>query len=232
MAAVTVAGTTAQLESVGRITSFAPHRCAANKAVTVRIPFMGKDGTLLPRLELTVQSFPPIRNWVLDIVGLYWHPPTTQSCCAWTKKSQIRALGRTAPMLSMRIGSPGQRTHDYARHGTSTLGYLAGRSPWGSRRPGHRHRQGHRAAQTATSPSGVPSLPQTPRPRLPGAGAASGDGQLRHPQEPKSGRGWPRILVSCAFRAHLGIMDEPGGGVVGMIERQAIHRGPAAPSRS
>ncbi|MCZ4618411.1 hypothetical protein [Rhodococcus qingshengii] len=44
--------------------------------------------------------------------------------------------------------------------------------------------------------------------------------------------GWPKIFISGAFRAHLGIMNEPGGDVVGIIERQAIHLGPAAPSRS
>lgn len=120
------------------------------------------------------------------------------------EKLPIQALDRTAPVLSMRIGSLGRpptTTPDTAPPPCSPLGY--------------RHRQGHRAAQTAPSPSGVPHRPQTPHPRLPGARAASGDGQRRHPQEgPKSGRGGPTVLVFMCIPRPRRIVDEPCGGVV------------------
>src|SRR4029079_7757279 len=42
-------------------------------------------------------------------------------CCAWTKKSQIQALDRTAPCLPMLPATPSRMTHDYVRNGTTSL---------------------------------------------------------------------------------------------------------------
>lgn len=58
---------------------------------------------------------------VTDVVGLYLAPPENAIVLCVDEKSQIQALDRTAPMLPMRIGDPERRTHDYKRHGTSTL---------------------------------------------------------------------------------------------------------------
>ncbi|MDV2474801.1 IS630 family transposase [Rhodococcus zopfii] len=58
---------------------------------------------------------------VTDVVGLYLAPPENAIVLCVDEKSQIQALDRTAPMLPMRIGSVEKRTHDYVRHGTSTL---------------------------------------------------------------------------------------------------------------
>jgi transposase len=58
---------------------------------------------------------------VTDVVGLYLAPPENAIVLCIDEKSQIQALDRTAPMLPMRPGLPERRTHDYRRHGTSTL---------------------------------------------------------------------------------------------------------------
>ena len=58
---------------------------------------------------------------VRDIVGLYLNPPDKALLLSVDEKSQIQALDRTAPMLPMRPGQPERRTHDYTRHGTTSL---------------------------------------------------------------------------------------------------------------
>nr|CAF31531.1 putative transposase [Micromonospora olivasterospora] len=58
---------------------------------------------------------------VRDIVGLYLNPPEAAMVLAVDEKSQIQALDRTAPMLPMMPGVPGRVTHDYVRHGTTSL---------------------------------------------------------------------------------------------------------------
>lgn len=58
---------------------------------------------------------------VRDIVGLYLDPPEAALVLAVDEKSQIQALDRTAPMLPMMPGVPGRVTHDYVRHGTTSL---------------------------------------------------------------------------------------------------------------
>ena len=58
---------------------------------------------------------------VRDIVGLYMNPPDKALVLCVDEKSQIQALDRTQPLLPMRPGQIERRTHDYVRHGTSTL---------------------------------------------------------------------------------------------------------------
>ena len=58
---------------------------------------------------------------VRDIVGLYLDPPDRSLVLCVDEKSQIQALDRTAPLLPMRPGQMERRTHDYARHGTTSL---------------------------------------------------------------------------------------------------------------
>ena len=58
---------------------------------------------------------------VRDIVGLYLNPPERALVLCVDEKSQIQALDRTQPILPMMPGVPERRTHDYARHGTTTL---------------------------------------------------------------------------------------------------------------
>jgi transposase len=58
---------------------------------------------------------------VRDIVGLYLDPPDKALVLCVDEKSQIQALDRTQPLLPMRPGQAERRTHDYTRHGTTTL---------------------------------------------------------------------------------------------------------------
>jgi transposase len=58
---------------------------------------------------------------VRDIVGLYLNPPEKALVLSVDEKSQIQALDRTQPGLPMKPGRCGTMTHDYKRHGTTTL---------------------------------------------------------------------------------------------------------------
>jgi transposase len=64
---------------------------------------------------------PELDAKVRDIVGLYLNPPDKAVVLCVDEKSQIQALDRTAPILPLRPGLPQSRTHDYIRHGTTTL---------------------------------------------------------------------------------------------------------------
>ncbi len=56
-----------------------------------------------------------------DIVGLYLDPPDRALVLSVDEKTQIQAVDRTAPLLPLRPGIPARQTHDYKRHGTTTL---------------------------------------------------------------------------------------------------------------
>jgi transposase len=58
---------------------------------------------------------------VRDLVGLYLNPPERAVVLCVDEKSQIQALDRTQPILPMQPGLPERATHDYKRHGTSSL---------------------------------------------------------------------------------------------------------------
>ena len=64
---------------------------------------------------------PQFESKVRDVVGLYLNPPDRAIVLCVDEKSQIQALDRTAPLLPLRPGLPERRTHDYRRHGTTTL---------------------------------------------------------------------------------------------------------------
>lgn len=79
-----------------------------------------------------------------DIVGLYLNPPEKALVLSVDEKSQIQALDRTQPILPLRPGIPERQTHDYARHGTTTLfaalNVLSG-EVLGDCMPRHRHQE-------------------------------------------------------------------------------------------
>jgi transposase len=64
---------------------------------------------------------PQLIEKVRDIVGLYMNPPDHALVLCVDEKSQIQALDRTQPLLPMRPGQLERRTHDYKRHGTTSL---------------------------------------------------------------------------------------------------------------
>ena len=68
-----------------------------------------------------VSNDPHFEEKVRDIVGLYLNPPDRALVLCVDEKSQIQALDRTAPILPLRPGLPERQTHDYKRHGTTTL---------------------------------------------------------------------------------------------------------------
>lgn len=64
---------------------------------------------------------PELEAKVIDIVGLYLDPPANALVLCVDEKTQIQALDRTQPILPLRPGLPEGRTHDYRRHGTTSL---------------------------------------------------------------------------------------------------------------
>jgi transposase len=64
---------------------------------------------------------PQLVEKVRDIVGLYLNPPERALVLCADEKAQIQALNRTQPVLPLRPGQAERRTHDYSRHGTTSL---------------------------------------------------------------------------------------------------------------
>jgi len=64
---------------------------------------------------------PALEAKIRDVVGLYLAPPDHAVVVCVDEKSQIQALDRTAPPLPLKPGLAARRTHDYTRHGTTTL---------------------------------------------------------------------------------------------------------------
>jgi transposase len=78
---------------------------------------------LKPHLVQTwkLSTDPLFVDKVRDIVGLYLNPPTNALVLAVDEKSQIQAIDRTAPILPVMPTTPARMTHDYVRHGTTSL---------------------------------------------------------------------------------------------------------------
>jgi len=68
-----------------------------------------------------ISNDPEFEEKVTDVVGLYMNPPDKALVLCVDEKSQIQALDRTQPGLPMKKGRAGTMTHDYVRHGTTTL---------------------------------------------------------------------------------------------------------------
>jgi len=81
-----------------------------------------KHGIQPHRVErFKLSTDPRFEDKVRDVVGLYLNPPERALVLSVDEKSQIQALDRTAPILPLRPGIPERQTHDYKRHGTTTL---------------------------------------------------------------------------------------------------------------
>ena len=68
-----------------------------------------------------ISNDPQFAEKVVDIVGLYMNPPSNAVVLSVDEKTQIQALDRTQPGLPLSTGKIGSRTHDYKRHGTTSL---------------------------------------------------------------------------------------------------------------
>jgi transposase len=64
---------------------------------------------------------PAAEDKIYDVVGLYLNPPTHAVVLSLDEKTQIQALSRTQPLLPLRPGLPARQTHDYKRHGLTSL---------------------------------------------------------------------------------------------------------------
>ena len=81
------------------------------------------EADLKPHLvrSFKVSNDPKFEEKVTDVVGLYMNPPDKALVLCVDEKSQIQALDRTQPGLPMKKGRAATMTHDYKRHGTTTL---------------------------------------------------------------------------------------------------------------
>ena len=105
-----------------------------------------KANNLKPHLVETfkLSNDPAFVEKLIDVVGLYLSPPEHALVLSCDEKSQIQALDRTQPSLPLKPGRAGTMTHDYKRHGTTTLfaalemaeGKLIGKCM-----PRHRHQE-------------------------------------------------------------------------------------------
>ena len=68
-----------------------------------------------------ISNDPEFAEKVVDVVGLYMNPPDNALVLSVDEKTQIQALDRTQPMLQLKPGQIERRTHDYKRHGTTSL---------------------------------------------------------------------------------------------------------------
>jgi transposase len=66
-------------------------------------------------------SDPALEPKVRDVVGLYLAPPERAVVLSLDEKTQVQALDRTQPLLPLRPGQVERHTHDYTRHGTTSL---------------------------------------------------------------------------------------------------------------
>jgi transposase len=119
---------------------------ASQKVSSATVQRIWKKHKLQPH---RVESFkfsndPEFAPKVRDIVGLYMNPPDKAIVLSVDEKSQIQALDRTQPILPLRPGLPERQTHDYQRHGTTTLfaalNVLEG-TVIGECQPRHRHQE-------------------------------------------------------------------------------------------
>ena len=139
---------------------------------------------------------------VRDIVGLYLNPPNHAIVLSVDEKSQVQALDRTRPLLPLRPGIAARQTHDYIRHGTTSLfaaldvatGKVVGQC---YRR--HRH-QGFltflNRLDAQLPPEGAVHLMPPRCAVAPRGGGAPHHGQLRDPHGPQSD---PLVLAASAL---------------------------------
>src|ERR1700731_4976885 len=119
---------------------------AAQKVSSATVQRIWKKHKLQPhRVESFKFTTDPQFAWkVRDIVGLYMNPPDKAIVLSVDEKSQIQALDRTQPILPLRPGLPERQTHDYQRHGTTTLFAALNvlkRTVIGECQPRHRHQE-------------------------------------------------------------------------------------------
>ena len=144
---------------------------------------------------------------VVDVVGLYHNPPERAVVLCVDEKSGTQALDRSQPVLPMMPGMPERRSHDYVRHGTTSLFAAFNIADGTVISELHRAPPRHRVPQ-------VPGPDRQGRARR--AGRAPGLRQPGHPQD----RRYPRLAdppppLSPALHAHRVVVAKYRGAVNG-----------------
>lgn len=91
----------------------------SRSAVNVILRERGLKPHLVKKFQLSTD--PDFEKKLEDVVGLYLDPPENSIVFCVDEKSQIQALERSQPILPLLPGVPERQTHDYYRHGTTTL---------------------------------------------------------------------------------------------------------------
>ncbi len=88
----------------------------------VKVAKVWREGAAaLAHRKLQFSTDPQLEARVRDVIGLYLNPPDKAVVLCVDEKPQAQALERAAPVLPLRPGTPEKRSHDYIRHGTTTL---------------------------------------------------------------------------------------------------------------
>ena len=146
------------------------------------------------------------------------------------EKSQIQALDRTQPVLPMLPGMPERRTHDYKRHGTTSLfaaldvatGFVIGKCY-------RRHRCGREVSR-------LPERDRRPSPRGAGTVHVVMDNYATHKTAAVKRLAYPSVALACPLYADVGVVDQSGRTLVRRTDAQATaarraHLDPPARSR-
>ena len=150
---------------------------------------------------------------VQDIVGLYLDPPDKALVFSVDEKSQIQALDRTQPGLPMKKGRCGTMTHDYKRHGTTTLFAaldVATGKVIGQCMPRHRHQEWLKFLRRIDA--------ETPKDLDLHLIA---DNYATHKHAGRPGLAQAAPAVPHALHADLGVLAQPGRALL-----RPDHRGP------
>jgi len=105
-------------------THWSARRMAARTGISITtIQRIWAEAGLKPHRTETFKwsADPQLAAKVRDVVGLYLAPPERAIVLSVDEKTQIQALDRTQPMLPLRPGQVERHTHDYERHGTTSL---------------------------------------------------------------------------------------------------------------
>jgi transposase len=122
-AAVVIATLQSPPESLG-VTHWSARLLAKHLGISfASVARIWRDWNLQPwrRETFKFSTDPELDAKVRDVVGLYLNPPDKAVVVCIDEKTQVQALDRTAPILPMRPGLPEKATHDYIRHGTTSL---------------------------------------------------------------------------------------------------------------
>lgn len=111
-------------ESPGRDTHWSTRKMAsATETSQSSVSRIWRAFGLKPHIVQTwkLSTDPDFVDKVRDVVGLYMNPPENALVLAVDEKSQMQAIDRTAPTLPIMPTTPARMTHDYVRHGTTSL---------------------------------------------------------------------------------------------------------------